>query len=253
MEVPFSTPPFIRAGFFTRQGGVSAGIYASLNCGPGSGDAPEAVAENRRRVASAFGVNSSQLCTLHQVHSADVVIVNSPFAERPKADAMVSNTPGLMLGILTADCAPVLFYDAKNHVIGAAHAGWKGATSGILENTLRTMQSLGAQSEHIHAAIGPTIAQASYEVGPEFLARFNTNDQARFFIPSPRTRHAMFDLPGYVEARLQAAGLRHITNLAMDTLPDEARFFSYRRATLAREPDYGRQVSAIMIPPGSVS
>ena len=247
MEIPFSTPAFIRAGFFTRQGGVSTGIYASLNCGPGSGDAPETVTENRRRVADVFGVNSSQLCTLHQIHSADVIMVNAPFTERPKADAMVSNTPNLILGILTADCAPVLFYDAKNRIIAAAHAGWKGATSGILENTLQAMRSLGAHPAHIHAAIGPTIAQSSYEVGEEFVARFSANEQAQFFIPSPRTRHAMFDLPGYVKNRLRAAGLQQVVNLAMDTLSNPQQFFSYRRTTLAKEPDYGRQISGIML------
>ncbi len=174
-------------------------------------------------------------------------MAEAPLAERPRADALVTKTPGLMLGILTADCAPVLFYDAAARVIGAAHAGWKGATSGILENTVRAMQKLGANLPQIHAAIGPTIAQKSYEVGSEFIARFTPSEQARFFLPSATPQHHMFDLPGYVAAQLQAAGLQHVTTLAMDTRSDTQQFFSYRRATLAKEPDYGRQLSAIMI------
>lgn len=242
-----SAPAAIRAGFFTREGGVSTGIYAALNCGPGSGDTAEHVAENRRRAAAQFGVLPEQLLTLHQVHSAEAVVAEAAFAERPKADALVTKTPGLMLGILTADCAPVLFYDAAARVIGAAHAGWKGATSGILENTVRAMQQLGARPGKIHATIGPTIAQTSYEVGAEFIARFTPAEQARFFVPSATPEHHYFDLPGYVAARLQAVGLQHVTRLDMDTRSDPQQFFSYRRATLAKEPDYGRQLSAIMM------
>jgi polyphenol oxidase len=246
--IAVSAPAAIRAGFFTREGGVSTGIYAALNCGPGSGDRHEHVAENRRRAAAHFGVLPKQLLTLHQIHSAQVVMAEAPFAERPRADALVTKTPGLMLGILTADCAPVLCYDAAARVIGAAHAGWKGATSGILENTVRAMQQLGARPGEIHAIIGPTIAQKSYEVGPEFIARFTPAEQARFFVASATPEHHYFDLPGYVAARLQAVGLQRVTNLAMDTRSDAQQFFSYRRATLAKEPDYGRQLSAIMIP-----
>ena len=247
--ISVSAPAAIRAGFFTREGGVSTGIYAALNCGPGSGDRHEHVAENRRRAAAHFGVLPEQFLTLHQVHSAEVVVAEAPITERPKADALVTKTPGLMLGILTADCAPVLFTDAAARVIGAAHAGWKGATSGILENTVRAMQQLGSCPGEIHATIGPTIAQKSYEVGPEFITRFTPAEQARFFVPSATPEHHYFDLPGYVAARLQALGLQRVTNLAMDTRSDTQRFFSYRRATLAKEPDYGRQLSAIMIAP----
>jgi YfiH family protein len=241
------TPPCIRAGFFTREGGVSTGRYASLNCGPGSSDHPQHVAENRRRVAAHFGVTPDKLLTLYQIHSAEVVVVEAPFTERPKADALVTKTPGMMLGILTADCAPVLFYDATARVIGAAHAGWKGATTGILENTLQEMQKLGASLPQIHAVIGPAIAQASYEVGPEFIARFAPDEREQFFIGSTRPDYHRFDLPGYVAARLKSAGVQHVINLAVDTFANPQRFFSYRRATLAQEPDYGRQISAVMI------
>jgi YfiH family protein len=233
-------------GFFGRDGGVSQGIYAGLNCGPGSNDDPAAIAENRRRAAQALGFE--ELSTLYQIHSADVLTLDKPLQdERPQADAMVTKTPGLLLGILTADCAPVLFSDKAARVIGAAHAGWKGACSGVLENTVRAMEALGAKKENIAAAIGPCIGQKSYEVGQEFVDRLLEADPANsvFFGKASRTGHAMFDLPGYVLSRLRAAGLRQIAVLGMDTLSDEQQFFSYRRTTLVGQKDYGRQLSAI--------
>ena len=241
------THPSIAHGFFGRAGGVSEGIYAGLNCGSGSRDNAAHVAQNRARVAHALGVAPARLVTLYQVHSPNVVVVRKPWdaSTPPQADALVTNTPGLTLGILTADCAPVLFADHEAGVIGAAHAGWKGALSGVVESTVAAMETLGARRERIAAVIGPCIAQASYEVGPEFVARFTPDEQQRFFVPSSRKDHHQFDLPAYVAATAQAAGLQRIAALAMDTASDPNRFFSYRRTTLAREPDYGRQISAI--------
>jgi YfiH family protein len=246
---PTLTHPGIGHGFFGREGGVSEGIYAGLNCGVGSRDNAEHVAENRRRVAQHFGLPASQLCTLYQIHSAEVVTLTAPVdpANKPQADAMVTATPGIALGILTADCGPVLFADPIARVIGAAHAGWKGAVGGVLEATLRAMQSLGARAENIHAVLGPTIAQASYEVGTEFFERFSGLEQKTFFIPSGREGHHYFDLPAYITTRLAAAGLAKVGNLAMDTNAREADFFSYRRTTLRGEADYGRQVSVITL------
>ncbi|MFZ4124472.1 MAG: peptidoglycan editing factor PgeF [Rickettsiales bacterium] len=235
--------------FFTREGGVSEGLYASLNCGPGSKDNPYHVAENRVRAARAFGAEVEQLFTLHQIHSAEVVTINesrAPIA-KPQADAMVTNKRGVMLGILTADCTPVLFYDAKARVIGAAHAGWKGAHSGVLENTLRATQSLGATIQNTRVMIGPCIQQKSYEIGPEFYERFAPELQKKYFIPASREGHFMFDLPAYVRSRLIAAGITTIENNGQDTLSNEKEYFSYRRSTLRNEPDYGRQLSAIML------
>ena len=184
---PSLAAPHITHGFFTRAGGVSAGVYASLNCGPGSADDSARVAENRARCAGAFGVAPDALLTAYQVHSPDVLVVDAPFAERPKVDALVTRTQGLMLGILTADCAPVLVADAEAGVIGAAHAGWKGALGGVLENTVAAMESLGARREHIRAVVGPCIRQASYEVGAEFRENFVSADAgyAEFFVPPP--------------------------------------------------------------------
>lgn len=242
-----------RHGFFTREGGVSEGVYASLNCGPGSEDVPEKVAENRARCARSFGLEPEALLTCYQIHSADVQCVSGPFgAERPKADAMVTAAPGLMLGILTADCAPVLFADAKAGVIGAAHAGWKGAFGGVLENTVNAMEELGARRAHISAVIGPCIQPASYEVGDEFVDHFRKNEAhwMRYFIPPPMgtgTKKWKFDLPGFARARLEASGITKVASLGMDTLTDEGRFFSYRRKTLRAEPDYARQLSAIAL------
>jgi YfiH family protein len=235
--------------FFTREGGVSEELYASLNCGPGSKDNPYHVAENRKRAAQAFGVELEHLFTLHQIHSAEVVTVTETRAPatKPQADAMVTNKKNVMLGILTADCAPVLFYDTKAGVIGAAHAGWKGAHGGVLENTLRAMRSLGAEPTDMRAMIGPCIQQKSYEVGTEFYERFAPEMQQRYFVSSSNEGHFMFDLPAYVRGKLIAAGITNIENQGLDTLTNEKDYFSYRRSTLHKEPDYGRQLSAIML------
>ena len=241
----------IRHGFFTRQGGVSAGDFASLNCGFGSGDDPEKVSENRRRVAGTLA--PGDLVTAHQKHTADVHIVRDAWTpgEAPIGDAMVTDRPGLVLGILTADCAPVLFADARAGVIGAAHAGWRGAFTGVLEATVARMIELGADRAAISAAVGPCIAQASYEVGPEFVERFVSDDAANtdLFAPSERDGHAMFDLAGYVVRRLTAAGLRTAAWTGGDTCADGARFFSYRRMVLEGGRAYGRAVSAIALAP----
>ena len=243
--------PRIKHGFFGRHGGVSQRLYASLNCGPGSADEAANIRENRRRVTEALSFDAASLCSLYQIHSAEVVAIEKPIGEdRPKADAMVTKTPGVLLGILTADCAPVLFADAEAGVVGAAHAGWKGAFSGVVENTVAAMEALGARRANIKAAIGPCIAQHSYEVGPEFVARLLEADAANiaYFIASAATpTHSLFNLPAYVESRLAAAGLRDATWIGMDTRPDKAPFFSYRRTTIAGEADYGRQLSVIGI------
>jgi YfiH family protein len=207
----------IRHAFFTRQGGVSDGIYASLNGGIGSSDEPAKVQENRRRMAEALGVQPDALISVYQVHSPDAVIVEGAWrGERPKADAMVTATPGLALAITTADCGPVLFADANARVIGAAHAGWRGAVTGVLESTLTAMERLGARRERIVAVLGPTISQKAYEVGPDFIKRFT--DEApghdRFFREAEKADHAMFELPGFIGARLEAAGVSEFTNLA---------------------------------------
>ncbi len=237
-------------GFFGRQGGVSTGVYASLNCGPGSGDERAKVIENRRRAANELGANAS-LLTLYQMHSADVVAVTQGWAlgEAPKADAMVTDRPNLALGILTADCAPILFADTRAKVIGAAHAGWKGALSGVAEATIAAMEKLGASRARIAAAIGPCIAQANYEVGPEFRDRFLAVDSsnARFFVSSARASHYRFDLEAYVAGRLAGAGLSAIERLSACTYARERDFFSFRRTTHRRETDYGRQLSAIVL------
>ncbi|WP_165218491.1 peptidoglycan editing factor PgeF [Affinirhizobium pseudoryzae] len=239
----------IRHGYFTRRGGVSAGLYASLNVGLGSNDVREHVLENRRRVAAWFGQPLERLATVNQVHSPDVVTVDESYAgERPSADALVTKTPGIVLGVLAADCGPILFADPKNRVVGAAHAGWKGALYGVAENTIEAMLALGAERAGIVACLGPSIAGKSYEVGPEFVARFLSEnpDYARFFTPSAKAGHAMFDLPALTTDRLIKAGIR-AENLALDTYPDQERFFSYRRTTHLAEADYGRQISAIAI------
>lgn len=239
----------IRHGFFTREGGISGGLYAGLNVGLGSGDVPEHVRENRARVAGWFGLPAEKLATVHQVHSPDVVVVDGTYSgDRPQADAMVSATSGVVLGVLSADCGPILFADGEAGIIGAAHAGWKGALGGVLENTIEAMVSLGADREHITASLGPSIGPRSYEVGPEFVERFLAFDPAyeSFFSPSPKAGHAMFDLPALTIRRLAAAGV-NAENLGLDTYPDTQRFYSYRRTTHAGEPDYGRQISAIAI------
>jgi polyphenol oxidase len=242
----------IRHGFFTREGGVSDGLYTSLNCGPGSSDKPEAVAENRRRVTAMLDLPEEALVTLYQTHSSDVVVVTEPWSpgNAPKADAMVTNRPGIALGILTADCAPVLLADGKAGIVAAAHAGWKGALGGVLENTVKAMVELGAKKPKIVAAIGPCIGHRNYEVGPEFPAPFLAEDpvNADYFAPSPaRPGHHLFDLPGYISRKLAGLGVHEVTRVPADTLRDEARFFSYRRATLRGETDYGRQISVITL------
>ncbi len=239
--------PF-RHGFFTRKGGASSGVYAGLNCGTGSGDQAEIVAINRARVAEAMGVPLSALATVHQIHSADVVTVTGPLALRPEADALVTATPGLALAVLTADCQPVLFADAKSGVIGAAHAGWRGARDGVLEATVAAMESLGARRADIAAVIGPTISQAAYEVGTEFLENFLSDDpeNARFFANGEGGRY-LFDLPSYGLHRLRAAGVGHAEWTRHCTYRDPDRFYSYRRTTHAAEADYGRLISAIRL------
>lgn len=241
----------VRHGFFTREGGVSTGIYASLNCGWGSDDARPSVIENRARVARALGLRDDGLLSLYQVHSADVVVVEEPWdpGQGPKADAMVTTRPGLALGVLTADCAPVLFADAEAGVVAAAHAGWKGALGGVLEATVEVMQELGADRGRIAAALGPCIRQPSYEVGPEFIDRFLADDadNGHFFRPSGREGHSLFDLAGYVLTRLDRLGVGAVGDTGGDTCMDENRFFSYRRATHRREADYGRAVSAVAL------
>ncbi|MBB3771869.1 hypothetical protein FHS55_002478 [Angulomicrobium tetraedrale] len=241
--------PGIRHAFFTREGGVSEGIYAGLNGGTGSRDDQERVAENRARMAAALGVPDGHLLTAWQVHSPDCVVVSTPWAERPKADAVATNTPGIAAGVSIADCGPVLFADAQARVVGAAHAGWKGAVGGILDATLTRMEELGARRENVVAAIGPLIRQPSYEVGPDFIAKLIGLDATneRFLVPSGRTDHARFDLPGYIRARLKALGVGTIDDLGLDTYADEARFYSYRRATHRNEPDYGRLIAAITL------
>ena len=239
----------IRHGFFTRDGGISEGIYRGLNVGLGSNDDPEKVRENRRRVGAWFGLPLERLATAHQVHSPDVVVVKSEYdGSRPQADAQVTASPGILLGVLTADCGPILFADPENRVIGAAHAGWKGALGGVLENTVDAMIALGAKRDKIRATLGPSISQASYEVGPEFVDRFlaaNRDFQA-FFTPSKKPGHAMFDLPGLTVRRLSEAGVT-ADSIGLCTYAAPETFFSYRRTTHAGEPDYGRQISAIAI------
>ena len=234
-------------GFLGRTGGVSTGLHAGLNVGIGSDDDAAAVAENRR-LASEAVLPGAALVTLYQIHSADCVTVRSPFEDRlrPRADALVTDRPGLALGILTADCAPVLLADKDAGVIGAAHAGWKGAIGGVTDATILAMEALGAKRERITAAIGPCIARASYEVDDAFARRFEAHDPAneRFFAEG-RDGHFQFDLEAYVAHRLASAGIGRVALLGLDTYADEARFFSYRRATHRGEPGYGRQISVI--------
>ena len=252
---PFETAPGlaglkgVRHGFFGKPGGVSGGIYASLNAGPGSDDDPSAVAENRARISAAMG--ASALLSCHQIHSADVVHVTKAWTDaRPQADAMVTTVPGLALCILTADCTPVLFADAEARVIGAAHAGWKGALGGVLESTIASMTELGAEPGRIRAAIGPTIGQASYEVGPEFRDTFLEVSPAseHLFIKGKGDRFH-FDLPGYCRASLAAMDIGHVADLALDTCALEDSYFSNRRRNHRGEPDYGRNASVILLEP----
>lgn len=241
----------VRHGFFTRRGGVSTGVYAGLNCGQGSSDQRQAVAINRSRAAEAMGVEPDNLLSLHQHHSADVVVAgDGPWSERPKADGIVTSRPGLALGILTADCAPVLFADADAGVIGAAHAGWRGARGGVLEATIEAMLGEGAALASIAAVIGPTISQRNYEVGEDFFETFADEDpeQARFFANGAAPGKYMFDLPGYVLWRLRRAEIGAASWIRSCTYAEPDRFYSFRRATHLGEPDYGRLISAIALP-----
>jgi len=242
--------PALRHGFFTRQGGVSEGVYASLDCGIADRD-PAHMRENRGRVATHLGAEFERLLSCHQIHSPDVATVTTPWRieDGPEADALVTKEKGIALGILTADCAPILFADVKAGVIGAAHAGWRGALTGIIENTVAAMEKLGATRGSIQAAIGPCISWNSYEVGPEFPAPFlaENDDHKRFFRPAFKSGRYMFNLSGYVEAKLRALNLGSVEPSAADTLPDEERFFSYRRNTLRGEKRTGSLISAIML------
>ena len=240
----------VRHAFFTREGGVSGGVYASLNAGVGSNDDPAHVAENRARMAGRLAVAPDRLLTAFQIHSAHVVVADAPWPldARPRADAIVTRMPGLAVGVSTADCGPVLLADGAARVVGAAHAGWRGALGGILESTVRAMEELGARRQRIVAVIGPTISRRNYEVGPEMIAAFLAADPANeaFFGPAERPGHVRFDLPGYISARLAAAGVL-AADLALCTYEDEERFFSYRRATHRGEADYGRLISGIAL------
>jgi YfiH family protein len=251
LTAPTLTLPGIRHAFFTRQGGASTGIYASLNGGQGSHDDPEAVAFNRQRMADHMGVDPDHLLSCWQIHSADVVTVTTAWTrdQRPKADGMVTNRTGVSLAIATADCGPVLFADAEARVIGGCHSGWKGAFTGILEATVAAMEALGARRSAIHAVLGPTISRRAYEVGPEFFTRFidENPDFARFFIPSNRDGHHMFDLPAFIGFRLGATGIASFTNLDRCTYHEADLFYSYRRTVHHNEPDYGRLMSAIAL------
>lgn len=238
----------LRHGFFTRRGGASSGVFSGLNCGPGSSDQSEIVQINRARVAEAMGVDPAYLITVHQVHSADAVPVTGPLEERPRADALVTATPGVALAVLTADCQPVLFADRRAGVIGVAHAGWRGALDGVLETTVGAMEDLGAERERIRAVIGPSISQAAYEVGQEFIEEFLDDDagNARFFANGRDGRY-QFDLPGFGLHRLRQAGIGQAEWTGHCTYGDPARFYSYRRTTHAGEADYGRLISVIRL------
>lgn len=246
-----SALPGIRHAFFTRVGGMSSGIYASLNGGVGSADDPEAVTENRARMAEQLAVPPVALVSLYQIHSAEIVTVEHPWSPtaRPKADGMATRTPGLALGVASADCGPVLFADGEAGVIGAAHSGWKGAVGGVLEATIDRMEELGATRSNIIAVLGPTIGPNAYEVGPEFVDRLvdTSPENTRFFRPSERPGHAMFDLPSYILDRLRAAGIGSAASLDLCTYSDPERFFSYRRSVHRQEGDYGRLISAISL------
>jgi YfiH family protein len=251
LESPLlSAVPGLRHAFFSRDGGVSEGIYAGLNGGVGSNDDPANVAENRRRMAEQMGVTTEHFLTVFQVHSPDVVVASAPWgtSSRPRADALVTRTEGLAIGVTAADCGPILLVDPNARVIGAAHAGWKGALSGIVESTVEAMEKLGAERADIVAAVGPLIRQPSYEVGNEFVERFLDADaeNALFFLPATRESRAMFDLAGFIRTRLENAGVLVIDDIGVDTYSDQ-RFFSYRRSVHRGEPDYGRHVHAIVL------
>ena len=241
----------IRHAFFTRAGGVSGGLYESLNGGTGSRDDAGNVAQNRARMAAALGVEPGRLLTAYQIHSPTVVVAETPWShdDRPRADAIVTRLRALAIGVTTADCGPVLLADPQAGVIGAAHAGWRGALAGVIEATVAAMEQLGAARRQIRAAIGPMIRHSNYEVGADLIARFAAEDRAssRFFAPASRDGHALFDLAGYVAARLERAGVGHIEDVGLCTYAEAERFFSYRRATHRAEADYGRHVNAIAL------
>jgi YfiH family protein len=241
----------IRHAFFTRDGGVSGGIYQSLNSGIGSNDDARHVAENRARMAAALGVEAERLITAFQIHSPQVVVADEPWSveTRPKADAIVTRTPGLAIGVSTADCGPLLFADAQARVIGAAHAGWRGAFSGVIEGTIAAMEELGADRDRIAVALGPLIRRENYEVSQGFVDEFLRADDthARFFAPAARAGHAMFDLPGFIASRLAQSGISRFEDIGICTYSDPDRFYSYRRSTHRAEPDYGRHVNAIVL------
>jgi hypothetical protein len=245
-----SALPGIRHGFFGRAGGVSDGIYASLNCGLGSNDVRAAVTENRARVARHLGGRAPLVVTLHQHHSGDALVVDdAPTAPLPKADAVVTRTPGLVVGALAADCAPVLLADADAGIVAAAHAGWRGAVGGVLEAAIAAMERIGARRDRIHAAVGPCINQDAYEVGPEFEAQVLALDptNGRFFRRLAAGGRPHFDLPGYVEARLGGSGIASVVRQTPCTHRNESEFFSYRGSRRLGQPDYGRQISAIVV------
>lgn len=241
----------IRHGFFTRDGGVSQGVYATLNGGVGSEDAPVRVNENRARMAAALGVAPDRLLTPYQTHSPDVVVAEQPWraTDRPRADAVVTRVAGLAVGVSTADCGPLLFADAEAGVIGATHAGWRGALDGVIEATVAALEQLGASRARIVAALGPTIRQSNYEVGPEFVDRYLVTDpdNARFFAPAQRAGHAMFDLAGYIAECVKRAGIVNFEDIGLCTYAEPERFYSYRRTTRLGEPDYGRHINAIAL------
>jgi YfiH family protein len=243
----------VRHGFFTRKGGHSGGLFASLNCGFGSGDDKPTVAMNRAEVREQLGVASGKLLTAWQWHSADVIVADAPWdvLAPPKGDAIVTTKRGLAIAILTADCAPILFADPERGVIGATHAGWKGALAGVSDATIAVMEKNGARRDRITAIIGPTISQKVYEVGPDFAAPFiaEAPDNTDFFAPSTRHRHQMFDLPAYLKHRITRQGVGHVIDMGLCTYSDEDRFYSFRRATHRNEKNYGRQISAIVLLP----
>ncbi|WP_386683931.1 peptidoglycan editing factor PgeF [Loktanella sp. R86503] len=246
ITAPLLSP--LRHGFFTRVGGASSGVFSGLNCGFGSSDQSDIVAINRGRVAGAMGVDAGALAGVHQVHSADVVAVTAAPVDKPKADGLVTATPGVALSVLTADCQPILFADPVARVIGACHAGWQGALDGVIDATVKGMEALGASAANIRAVIGPTISQRAYEVGPEFRARFMAQDPSaeRFFVAGQGDR-LHFDLPAYGLHRLGRAGVKQAEWTRHCTYGDPARFFSYRRSVHAKDPDYGRLIAAISL------
>ena len=245
------TAPGIAHGFFTSEGGVSGDIYTSLNCGLGSKDDADAVTENRNRVARHLGAKAGHVLTVYQIHSDKTLVADGPIerSRLPKADAIVTRTLGLVIGALAADCAPVLLADAKIGIVGAAHAGWRGAIGGILESAIDAMVALGANRRHIHAAVGPCISQSNYEVGPEFEAEFlaRAPGNARWFLRPTVGSRPHFDLSGYVADRLRLAGIGEVAQHSPCTFENDARLFSYRRSQRRKEPDYGRQISAIVL------